>query len=473
MNGRGLAAFAAGFGTGYLSNEQRKKELERQKKLDEIQLKKAGREEEEYERNKSVDQQADAVETKRYTDKRAMNADDVRQMTGGSNDPNSQNYVSDEAAQQYITNNTGAEQVSSNADYYTKNVVGAGLGTMKPIQEGAEVKLGDTATAKQKPLYKIMDEKADIRILSGVPYQIEIGKAAKALATQMKSQAALEGGMAALRKDGVPGLIKFMSNWDNDDYPINNIRMNKSENGATSFIGELNGKDIDLDKFDPAEQPKGMTIETWAAQKFQELVDQSAMFKNSLSKLAMAREDLRDTKAQENADRTFEYNKERDGVKDKQWKLSFDADQAQRSFDNKFKNKSFEADQQHRKDTLDLDRQKLDAKAQKTPESFRQDFNAALQAFDKSFKRDALGNIVGNEMDSKLYSQAADIMGKEIMNGAPISDAQAIARSVYDEAKKGKVSAQAAYDAIKARSNTAGATSKTAAGTAAVDNFFK
>jgi hypothetical protein len=493
MSGKGLAAFVAGFGTGYLNNrekeEERKREERKEKRAEQeqaLRMRELERQDKEAERVSDLNEEISAIPKETYGVKRDMGAEDVRAMVGGSSDAGADNYVSDEAAQHYMQNNTGADQVAGNAAYFAKEGVGS-LNGMKPVQGEDGVKLADPATAKARPAWRVLEEGARKRIGSGVPQQEQLGYQALAYAQTIKSQEARDGAAKAYQQDGLDGVMKFMSEWDNEDYPVTNVRMDAGEGGydpaskkgVVKFLGEISGKTITLKEYDLSKMPEGSTLEDAVMNDVQALTDPKTMFDMRRQQLMMRREDSKDNRAQGNADRVFDYTKERDAVKDGQWKLSHDADQAQRNFDNMMKTKNFNADQSYRGETLALDRDKLAAtegkNGDKVRDNYRQDFNAAIAAFDKSFKRDAMGNLIGNDLDSKIYSEAAGIIGNEILGGSPIAEAQTMGRRVYDEAKKSGVSAAAAYAVLKKKREGATPAAPAAAGgtgAAAVDQFF-
>jgi hypothetical protein len=491
MSGRGLAAFVAGFGTGFLNNEERKRQAEQEDKRDkraqeehDLRMRELQRKEAQDQREADLNEEIAAIPKETYGSKREMTADDVRGMVGGSGNEGDANYVSDDAAQHYINNNTGAQQVASNAASYAKQGIGS-LNGMKPVQgEDGAVKLADPATAKARPSWRIMEEAAKKRIGSGIPQQEQLGFQALAYAQTLKSQEARDGAMKAYQSGGLDGVMKFMSEWDNDDYPISNIRMEageggydpKNPKGRVKFIGEVNGKPVTLKEYDLDNMPDGATLEDAVMNDVQALTDPKAMFDIRSRQFQMRREDRKEDRQQGNIDRAFDYSKDRDAVKDKQFQLSFDAQEAGRRWEQRFKTQAHADDQQYRQDSIQLDREKLAAtngkNGEKTRDQFRQDYNAALTAFDKSFKRDAMGNMVGNELDSKLYAGAADVIGKEIQQGASIAEAQATGRQVYDMARKGKVSVDAAYDILKKNGSQGAAPIAAGGGAAAVDGFF-
>lgn len=494
--GNGLASFVAGFGTSYFNAEEKKKDRERQERLDkqaadehDIRMRQLQRQEKDADKVDALNDEIAAIPRQTDGVKRDMTPDDVRGMMGGSADPNAENHVSDEAAQHYIKNNIGPQQVASNAASIAQQGIGNNLGGMKPVQGEDGVQLADPSTAKRRPAWKIMEEAANKRVGSGVPQQEQLGYQALAYAQTMKSQEARDGAMKAFRQGGLDGVMKFMSEWDNDDYPVTNIRMDAGEGGydpsgrkgTVKFLGDINGKSVTLKEYDLSKMPEGRTLEDAVMDDVQMLTDPKAMFDMRREQLKLRRDDIKDGRQQSNVDREHEFKVNEAEKQGERWEKSHDADQAQRRFDNYMKSKNFDADQKYRSDSLALDRDKLDASngpnSEKARDQYRQDYNAALAAFDKSFRRDALGNMVGNELDSKLYSEAADVIGLEILAGRPVAQAQSVGRAVYDEAKKGGVSASAAYAALKKREQGGNGRKPVPAaaggtGAAAVDGFF-
>lgn len=119
---------------------------------------------------------------------------------------------------------------------------------------------------------------------------------------------------------------------------------------------------------------------------------------------------------------------------------------------------------------------KQNEEIRKNGDQFRQDVNSAVAIFDKSFKRDPMGNLTGDDLNSKLYSEASKVIGNEIKRGASIDDAQAIGRMVYDEALNGGVSVNTAYTELQKRMQGAdkgGGKPTGGKGASAVDSYFK
>lgn len=300
MKGRGLASFAAGFGTGFLQTKEKERERKRQDEIDrqaaelrEIQINQAKRQEEREIKVDKLNDEIAAIPSETYGTKRDMTGDDVRTMVGGSDDPNAENYVSEEATSHYLKNNTGAEQVKNNAAYYAQEGISKNFDGMKPVQEGEKVSLADPSSAKKREPWKIMEQAAQKRIASGIPEQMNLGYAAIAQATTMKSQAIRDGLMKVMQKPGdkVANLLEFASNWDNDDFPVTDLRVEKVDDNTTKVFGIVGGQEKMVRQYDMTKMPKGMTVEDAIFGELMVMSDPSKMFDYQKEQLTMRRED--------------------------------------------------------------------------------------------------------------------------------------------------------------------------------------
>lgn len=280
----GLIAFLGGLGTGYLQGEKEKKDRDRQAKMDQIALDDAARKKEEYEANKAMDEKVKALPTSTYGDKRAMSTDDVRAMMGGSTNEADANYVSEEAAMHYLDNNTGVGQVQANAASIAQQGVGTGLNGMKAIA-GADggVQIADPASEKAIPLWKRLEQEGSMRISSGDSKQAALGFQALQNAQLVKAKEMKEGMTKANATGGAVGLMEYMSNWDNEDFPVTGIRLE-----GNKVFGTVEGKEKMIREL---QIPEGMTADDALYTEAMGLVDPDKMLQNKVRNLGLLRED--------------------------------------------------------------------------------------------------------------------------------------------------------------------------------------
>lgn len=310
---RGIASFLAGFGTGYVNAEKQKQEKERQDKMDQIVFDKAARDKEEYDAKKAVEDEAKALPTKTYSDKRDMNTSDVRGMMGGSDDPTAANYISDEAAQHYIANNTGAAQVNSNAASIAQQGVGDRLGGMTAIQNSnGQTQIADPSSAKAIPYYQRMQDTAHIYINKGNDQQKSLGYQMLAHSQTEKSNEMQRAIVAGYNKDGAAGVLQAVHGFDNDDIPVTNLRLEQPSNGYDpknpnggmyNVIGTVNGKEKVIRQYDPKQIPQGVSIDDIVLQDAMALTDPSKMYERRLNLITMNRQDAQNKIANDRADK--------------------------------------------------------------------------------------------------------------------------------------------------------------------------
>lgn len=279
MRGRGIAAFLAGMGTGYLTANEKKKDRERQAKIDQITFDKADREKQAYEERDALKQKLKAVPTTTNTSQRELSTDDVRGMTGGSADPMAPDYVSDEAAAHYKANVTGPDQVKSNASAYAQMGVGDGLKGQEVAAKDGKLEVTDPSKTKDIPAWKIMEQKAKIKIQSGIPEEEQLGFAGIAMAATEKSKAMMKA-IAAAEKDPAK-MLEVASSWDNDDFKYTDLRLVEpaEKDGVYKVMGMANGKEELVRNYDPKLFIPGMTIGDAIYKDVERLVQPQELFK--------------------------------------------------------------------------------------------------------------------------------------------------------------------------------------------------
>lgn len=331
--GNALVAFLGGMGTGYLAADKAKQDKERQDKLDkmaqethDVQLAAAQRVEDAAAKTDAVNADVAAVPTETYGAKHGMSPDDVRSVMGGSANEGDATYISDEAAKHYAANVTGPSQVTSNAAYMAKNGISQGLAGMKAVKGADGVDIADPATATARAPWKIIEDKANVRINSGDPAQEQIGYQALAHSTTMKSKTMLEG-LAAARAKGADGMLKFIGDWDNTDIPATNLRLeappggsdpkNPEAGGVYNVYGTINGKEQIIRQYDTSKLPKGMTIDDAIYHDAASMADPSKMFDLARDAITAKRTDMQNDIANKRADK--ELNIKEKSEKDKAW----------------------------------------------------------------------------------------------------------------------------------------------------------
>ena len=140
------------------------------------------------------------------------------------------------------------------------------------------------------------------------------------------------------------------------------------------------------------------------------------------------------------ADDSFAETIKQHGIENKNADRTFDASRDDKKFEHGIQNQQITLERQKLSDAHD-DRvlainSKLKEDAFKNNTSNRENLQAAVADFDKSFARDAMGNLSGTAINSQLYAQSVDHMGDIIKQGGSIGDAVNSARQVYDTASK-------------------------------------
>lgn len=306
MSARGIASFVAGFGTGYLNSKQKAYEREREEKKDkdaaeERALRMKGLEREDKKAQRTEDLEADiaSIPSKTYKNKTTMTSDELRAMTGGSANPADQNYVSDEATKTYNENNTGAAQVNSNAAYFAKAGVSKGLGDKVAVDDASgETKLAKADEGVERKPWKILEEQAKKRMASGIPEQMQLANAALAMAATQKADAMKTGVQKAMAEPGdrATNLLKFASNWPNEDFEYTDMRLDKSGDPLNpKLYAKVDGKgeEVLLRDYATIKRPKGMTVEDAMVLELQGMIDPNKMFENMRENYKYQREDDR------------------------------------------------------------------------------------------------------------------------------------------------------------------------------------
>jgi hypothetical protein len=464
MNGRGVAAFLAGLGTGYFNSQNQKKDRERQEKKDKMEQ---DRFDLEMKRENREQAQSEALNTGMQK-AAGMKVGELRDETGKVD-------LSEEAFRKRIEEQGIAPEIAaSTAPIYAKAAkekgsqewlsnsfdtpAAEGIGTLKETTKG-DIKRKQaealTAGGKYDQAINLQDqaEKFDIEDL------------------QTKILAAKDFDEIDKLYDIVPDGFKVRSEISKDDGRL-----------RYWYEGE-DGTKIPPAKNLPQDFADFNEFKTFASA----YVKQNPEYITASWDKAQARK--KSDKQEGQTDKKFAVDMEAaalgiEGAKSdlKVKKATEGARIEGAGLDNKVKRANIANvydEIAKRKLTTDKalteQQYKANEESRKNVDQYRQDFNAAVATFDKSFKRDRMGNLMGDALNSQTYSQATKIIGQEIKRGATIDDAQAIGRLVYDEAITNKVSVESAYEAIKGQLE-AGENPKGKAGggkgAKAVDSFF-
>lgn len=319
--GNALVAFLGGMGAGYFKGEKDKEEKARQDKQDQmaqethdLAMAEGRRKEADAQASDAVDAQVAKLPTNTYGTQHDMGTEDVRSMMGGSADPSSPNYVSDEAAQHYKANVTGTDQVNSNAAYFAKQGLSKGLDGQVAANSSDGMAIADPKTATEIKPWRRLEEAANVRINSNVPAQQQLGYQALAHASELKSRAMTEG-LAKAKATGDPAkTLEFLSNWDNKDLPVTDMRLEDTKGDGTAYkvYGTVDGKEKVVREYDMSKLPKGWGINDAISHDAQAMVAPDKIFEYDRQIVEAKRTDAQNEKA--NSQKDTELGIKRDEV---------------------------------------------------------------------------------------------------------------------------------------------------------------
>lgn len=437
--GRGIASFVAGFGTGYLNGKEKERERKRQERIDQqneelrqVQLKQANaqlaKDERDIARDESLQTgmaEAGAMKVGELRDQNGtvgVSADDFRtRLTDGGVAPE----VADQAAPIYAerAQQPGAGKWLSNSFGGDED---GGMGTVKPTSRGdiARTRAGALNDGGKYEQAVNMQEKADKLDIDDLKMRIARG-----------DEQTLADEYDEIFPDGLR--LKFERGQDGKLYKFTEDSEGKRSNWQTfTDLNQFKDHLMKLIDSDP-----NAISQYW--QQSRELERQGRQDKMTADKHG---QDMRAGELNiKGGESDLRVKAGTEGARIEAAGLSNRAARAGIANTND--------EMRHRKvvegqAAAKARGESADAR-HKSGDQYRQDFNAAVSVFDKSFKRDAMGNMVGSELDSQLYSQATNVIGAEIKDGATIDDAQAVGRAVYDRAKSDGVSVDVAYKKMK------------------------
>jgi hypothetical protein len=451
MRGRGLAAFFAGFGTGYLNAEEKKKERERQERLDKEAKELRDRQNQMLDRQMRREDKADARDDALQAGMAKADNMKVGQLAEGGEavDVSQAGFQSRleqrgvapdvvaQAAPIYAqrAGQKGAEGWLSNSFEQKDaegNVIDPGIGVVKPTKQSDIVR------------------QRGVALRDGGKYDQSIAMMDKADALDIKElQNKITGATSIEEIDKIYDMFP-----DNRNYKGEFGTLPDGSKRYFVWSQDADGNRAYLDNKGYADFND---FKKWAALQVGE--NPEAVLKYYDESRALERQGVQDARAGEKHGLDMEAGRlgvqgarsdlivkqGTEGARIEAAGLTNKATQANiaQSYDAIRHNKVVEGQKsQEAKDKTAEERRK-------NGDQFRQDLNAATGAFDKSFKRDAMGNLIGSELDSKLYAQAVQVIGSEIKGGSDVGDAQAIGRRVYDMARKDGVSVADAYKKLK------------------------
>lgn len=283
MSGRGLAAFVAGFGTGYLNAEQKKKEQERQAKLDQIQFDKADREKAEYDENQALNAKIAQAAKPTYADQTKVDAEGLRGMMPGT-------FQDTETARNFIDNpNATTEQKASILQNYAQlPESGANMNGQQLVADNeGSLSVADPASKQNKPLWKTMQDASYIYLENGK--QEHADKAMKMLEYSQKLRSHdYMGRIMEARKSGVDGLFKLMHDHPGDELDIQNPRIKTSSDGNIAFLEGENsaGKPINPVTFDL----RNGSVEDQITQRLMSMSSPDAMMQHISNQISAAKQ---------------------------------------------------------------------------------------------------------------------------------------------------------------------------------------
>ena len=441
-----LLSFAAGLANGYFNAEKDKSENERQDKFDQITFDKAAREKQEYDDKEAIQKKIEGIPVTDNSTKAPLSAQGLTLAMPGV-------FQDEQTAQNFIDNpNATADQKAAVMGDYAKQGLSSGDNTQIVADKNGLASQDPTQTTQRKP-WQILQDKSSIYLSSGKPEYQDSALKMLEFSQKLKSDD-YKNQIVTARQKGLNGLLDLMHNHDNNELGIVNPRIEYSDDGKTAYLtGETpDGKAIPRNPNNPnvTFDLRNGSVEDQLTQTLLAQSTPEALSNHILNTVQQAHANRQEDRADKD-----EVRKDADSARaDKSLAETI----AQHGVDNSHFDQTFEANREDKKIEHGIQTQQIGLEGQKVKDAhddrvlainaklvedrfkdntkYRENLQAAVGDFDKSFARDALGNLSGSALNSSLYAEAVKHMGDRIEAGAPIASAVAEGRKLYDTAMK-------------------------------------